>query len=1072
MALYFITGQAHTGKTNRLLTELDREANSRSLKRALIICPQVSAATRLGREIATKNSPLYETLSGLTLNSVETTDTNNWFRSLWAEHGAEFSLINDTDRNRILRAVTVLYQTELNSEGKNSKFLSKAGVLETLSNILSLYGTGSGNKTFNKSILEVMGKVYSNLFVRYEAEIRAQGYIERADAVRSLVDKDIQLDYVLGLNGFTSISTEYIALLRSLSVQNSVGATVLYDANIDATHGGKVLIDSLTAGCGPAGIREHLTRENEIMPVDFASSFFSKQRVTYRQFSEKGSIKLSIAEGQAAESALIISELEDKLTRFEPDEIAIIVRKTNINIWNIITKIGQRGIPYSVDLRIPLLSTAFGTALNDLLAYLKAEGFLGTGIASKPMSQPLSQSRAFRIGAFLQSPYSGWSSELFNELDAELRSKAQEIVEPVSILSSAIYQGGPNKLYNKTILLARNAMGHGRLVDWKDLLDLMLDNVMRNQLPTRLVTMQNSAAHHALFDALSECIRPAQTPKKIGMHGSVRNDSEKEMVDVEAFLTKLPELTLNLTEGQGSVGRVIITDAGRMRSRNVKALIFGGLDAESYQKDVRQTVGREINRSLRLADAKDAVLSAAEEHRLEEELFAYQVVSRASEEVSFIAQVVNEKGEHCAPSILLTEILRDELFASLSSDDIGIHSLSTFTELGISVLYATDDAARRIRFGFGEPCAPSLPEKGSYSKIGRARGLKLVPNAEIWDTHEEADDSAPQEFSPGALEKYIQCPYGWFVGRYLQSDGLDVGITPLVTGTRVHKLIQRFYEDHELRHGTMSLEGLDIHDIYDTLCALAEGKDFKLGNIGPLDFAISDEAELKRCLKLAEKRIIFDVNKRDVKTDEVQPAFFELGFGTMKAAEGDDDQDKASHKVSIGGVPIRGRIDRVDTNVNNKIGEGEGEKLVYVYDYKGSLHDFKGTKLLEMGKIQAPIYLLAAAQALDARPVGYAYLSYTSLNEAGAVNREALTDIDVPKQKKSTAWMTDQEFTQELHAVEEFVKKAAAGIVAGEIPVAMKESLTGYLVSPELKGCNYCAYRNCPVLINREQENE
>lgn len=1087
MGQYFITGQAHAGKTHRLVEEVAAEAQTRGLKKALIICTQVATANQMARDIAAAGTPLNDILKASTLRAIDTSDSSRWLSKLWAEFGSGLGIVDNTVRNRTLQTVAGKLKEQLEQQGQNADFLSKAGVLSAISRILSHHGTAEGQKALRGAVAETMGETYALLVSNYQHELHKQGYIERADAARQLAKQEIILDYALGLSGFTSISTEYIVLLRSLAKNNSVGITILFDEKVPASRAGEALISALCLGCGEADVRGHLNRVGSTAPADFAANLFSGKPSWYESFSQQDTVKLSVAQGQSAEFALILSELEEKLSRYNPEEIAIIFRKPNININQLISHIEQRSIPYNLDLKVAFRATAFGAALTNLLDYLS------TDKPGKPMSQPLSSSRAYRLGAFLQSGYSGWTPDQYNYNDAQLRSKPHIIVDPVVVLSAKTYQGGANELFNKAVMLASSAIRTAKLKDWTDLIDLMLANALENQKATRLVAMQNSAAHHALSALLSECIiedadagqKDNPSNNNATKSGSVKN----ERIEVSAFLARLTDLTLNLTEGKGSLGRVIITDAERMRSRQAQAIIFAGLSAEGYQKNIAESTDTVISRSLRKADTAEPLLSPTEEHQVEEELFAYLLVSRATKEISFIAQVLNEKGEPLVPSILLDEIQSDQMFSPLRANERdALDLLDIYRQLGVQVCAPAEQAARAMRFGFGARQGLNLDKDNVTTQIGRKRGAEAIEISEGWGRIAGASKNPEREFSPSGLERYVKCPYGWFTSRYLNNSGLDRPIDPMMEGTITHWLIKETYEKWKARFGTMSFEETDLPTIEALVDEVALEYNYELGKMHLDQLALRDLSRIKQCVKNAKNRIRADI-RMDLNTNSnLKPTFFEFALGSQgdktrqEVGAGDEeDQTPAAtpgegtsprmgeRSVLVGGIPIKGRIDRVDLG-SRASGGASSTPLVFVFDYKGRIDGINGAELLKTGKIQAAIYLIAAAQIFNAKPIGYAYLSYKTLNEAGAINTDGLEALG--KQRKALARHNSAAMTKELLAVEDLVATAAAGIQAGDIYVAENESPTGYKIETDKKDCKYCAYVNCPALMKEREDSE
>jgi ATP-dependent helicase/nuclease subunit B len=116
--------------------------------------------------------------------------------------------------------------------------------------------------------------------------------------------------------------------------------------------------------------------------------------------------------------------------------------------------------------------------------------------------------------------------------------------------------------------------------------------------------------------------------------------------------------------------------------------------------------------------------------------------------------------------------------------------------------------------------------------------------------------------------------------------------------------------------------------------------------------------EREKLLGINEKRnqsLLFKFLEEERNNDSgYVPEFFELSFGNVRHGEKND--KKRREAVNAGGVKLKGKIDRIDIN--------ENEKTFKVIDYK--LGGIKPTKedLLNGISLQLPLYLFASKELI------------------------------------------------------------------------------------------------------------
>ncbi|HEX5939018.1 MAG TPA: PD-(D/E)XK nuclease family protein, partial [Dehalococcoidia bacterium] len=209
--------------------------------------------------------------------------------------------------------------------------------------------------------------------------------------------------------------------------------------------------------------------------------------------------------------------------------------------------------------------------------------------------------------------------------------------------------------------------------------------------------------------------------------------------------------------------------------------------------------------------------------------------------------------------------------------------------------------------------------------------------------------------SATALETYATCPQRFFMRNVLRVEVLDepenVGeLSPLERGTIIHEILQRFYEQLDAV-GALPLERSRAPEYRDLLEKIALKEFANAEDRGVTGHLVGWKAYRRRLL---EDLVRFLENELDNLSLDLVPSHFEFDFG----------RSSESPPVVIGGegglrLSFGGRIDRIDS----------GPDHARVIDYKSGKTlqaRYKDNVSFEGGEqLQLPIYLLAAARALD-----------------------------------------------------------------------------------------------------------
>jgi len=201
---------------------------------------------------------------------------------------------------------------------------------------------------------------------------------------------------------------------------------------------------------------------------------------------------------------------------------------------------------------------------------------------------------------------------------------------------------------------------------------------------------------------------------------------------------------------------------------------------------------------------------------------------------------------------------------------------------------------------------------------------------------------------PGTIEKWIECPYRWFVDHELSPQRLEPEPEHLTAGSIVHDVLERLYRDPPGDDGIPRPGDLDRwrERAAALLAAECERHGLVPGRPQTRILAARMRAQIDRLLD------------REARSEtELRPALLEASF-----SEG---EDSLQPPLDLGEVHIHGQIDRVDVTPDWRFG--------VVYDYKTGSGAWAAAKLGDEGKLQLQLYARALRDLWGIEPIGGLY---------------------------------------------------------------------------------------------------
>ena len=208
-------------------------------------------------------------------------------------------------------------------------------------------------------------------------------------------------------------------------------------------------------------------------------------------------------------------------------------------------------------------------------------------------------------------------------------------------------------------------------------------------------------------------------------------------------------------------------------------------------------------------------------------------------------------------------------------------------------------------------------------------------------------------FGPTTLEAFTECPYRWFVEKQLRPSRFGPTPPAMARGILIHDVLERLHSESEPRMpDTDSIETWK-DEAGELVDSRAEEHGLGGDSAEQLLLRTSSRLDVQRFLEL---EVAWQhPEKDDQEPYRFRPAHFELGFG------GSSDDGV----LSFDGWRLTGFIDRVDVL--------DGEAVIF--DYKSGSSGILACKdLIEGGKLQLQLYMLAVRQSLDLTPVGSLYV--------------------------------------------------------------------------------------------------
>ncbi len=974
MSLSVISGPPGSGREARVLDRFEA-ALSRD---PLLVVPTGDDVDRLERELCRRGS------TGLLGGAV--TSFPRLFeevgRACGAERGTELSRMQ---RLWLARAATL--RTPLRQLGRSSRREGFAPALEALISDLQSAGLDA------TSLAVAAGGLADGA---YESEITSlmAGYEELRDelgmtdqpafAARAIAELRADPAAWRGrpvfLYGFDDLARQQIELVGALSAAAEVTVAITFELDRPALAARAELRGVLVEELG-AEFEAPLPRREAI---EGCETLHHLERHLFEPdppgVAFDDSLRLLEGAGERGEAELIGRQVARLLADgADPDEIAIAVRSPDRSAPLLARVLSGLGVPVAPEARVPLAATATGSALLQLLAIAGAEG------------------TAADVIAFLRGP----ARALPRSVDwLERRVLRGRMSTATEALESWWDEGRGRRIWELDALAEAGA-NTAELAG--TLSRIAADIAERPHLRTGVLPSSGPAIE---LRAAAEVARTLTETADLGAHSPAADELAELLGHVRVPLWRGP------TEG-----RIRILSPYRLRATRVRHLFVAGLIDGSFP-------ARGGSDPL-LPDQRraDLGLPSRSDPAQEERYLFYSCVSRPEGRLYLSYPASDESGTPVPRSPFVDEVrsLLSPAPTTERSDDeveaaIAVRSgldrvapdpaeASTPRELARALAALGTRAVERV-------AALELPAgigEGALAEIDAASAALAAAREPGPLTHPDVLDelAAERPYGASTIEEYDTCPYRWFVGHELNPQPLGPDPEPLEDGGLVHEVLERLYREPPADDAGPSPANVEawVEAARELIGTVAAGRGWDLEQPQARIRMARFEAVLARFLR------------RDAEGGgplEPDRKLLEASFG-----RGDEDQFPAA---DLGGFSLHGRIDRIDVTADGK---------ALIRDYKLSSKVTAGKKLIEEGKLQMPLYLLAA-RGFGVEPIGGLYSPLAATREdrpRGLMNKD-YKGLVIPAETR-LHYGTDFVPAEEFDEILEEARSRSGEIVSG-----------------------------------------
>jgi ATP-dependent helicase/DNAse subunit B len=316
------------------------------------------------------------------------------------------------------------------------------------------------------------------------------------------------------------------------------------------------------------------------------------------------------------------------------------------------------------------------------------------------------------------------------------------------------------------------------------------------------------------------------------------------------------------------------------------------------------------------------------------------------------------KAEHESPLVAAVESLFEEVDGRPGVRHGGRSGSAIVFEAGTAP--SRREVSRVLAAGGGGPDEVDLPADTAAEIVGELAEARVIRD----DAARLSSLRVPAvleilakdpTFAVTEIEAYAGCPYRWFIEKQLSPVEFGPDSEPMTMGSLLHRVLEQVYRENDRQMPRPATLDSWLSRVPEIVGEAAAESRIRLDG---------DDPERAAMRRRATELVAAHLRREAAVENPLHvPAWFEHGFGTRDAAE---------PAIDLGSWRLKGKIDRVDVAPN---AGPDGRPEAVVIDYKsGNVDDLTHHKCKKDRKFQLPLYLRAAEESLEVKPVAAIYV--------------------------------------------------------------------------------------------------
>lgn len=967
MPLNVIVGPAQSGKKKLLFEQFTEVLD----KNPLLLVPSEAEAIYIRKELL-QNTGAIVGASAITYSK--------YLDQLAKRAGMTQRIIDPVQQDLIVKHLIDETPLEYLKESSGYAGFSKAitsffnelkegmNTAEALRDAFNNWDKGSRNPAYLRDIL----RLYNGYLSRLKELDLVDEQLLRWEIVEALENDEVIESRPIFLYGFDDFTTSQRKIIELLSLNANITFTITYE-DIDAFAKRKAQIEELLQSADKVvetGLDNTGDPFNANLPPETDTHFLASAGV-------RGEVELA--------GAKILELLRSGAHK--PDDIVVILRDPSRYNRTINQVFDDFAIPYSFNEPLLFGSSSLGRAVFSLLNFCHE---------SQDISSLVSYLRILHMD----------KQDLIDKFEREV--KLSRIAVPNDMISLWASVSGAN---TKDLINLLNTDDYAdTAVNLLTIANEVLDSILRhNSIKSSGSNSGEQLLTHDERAALAAITALVDTLKSIDRLVEIDSSFNPQLADLHSVLSN----TSIRVGHEAEIDTVHVLSTHRARGRSYKVAFILGLNEGFFPKSTGEDPFLNLEERIQLADF-GLELDTRQNDIAEERYLFYVATTRATQQLYLSYQSVDSDGSELLKSSFIADLQE-----SMDQDQIAgattKRSLSSVVFDGSSVPIPTEKEALRYSASIygkqpdiAEAIAEAVHAPAALKEITSKTG---IPQPRFISEKVKEMIASRDTFSISELEAFISCPFKWYIEKILKPQSLEVKLDVMNKGSLQHTALEKFYRilpeqlgvHHPTKEKLQEMEALIteiFNEIFDSESPDKDSIDAR--------FARHEISEnLKRFIRAEATR-----------ASGFKPSLFEATFG-LPCDTYDDEHKKEC--LNLGeGVKIRGRIDRIDIDDNNR---------AVVLDYKSG--SIKGAKDIEDGKsLQLAVYIEVAKQLWGLRPVAGGFLSIAKGTSDGLYNADAIDNIGLP----AKAARSDEAFEEIIANAIETIRTTAVSVKEGVFP--------------------------------------